>query len=172
MIVSLIVAMEEIGGIGRENRVPWHLSTDLRQFKKLTLGHHLIMGRKTYESIGRPLPGRITIVVTRNPDYSVSNCPASSQVECLIVHSLEAALQLAAEKGEEEAFIIGGGEIFAQSLAIADRIYLTQVHTQGKMDVFFPPFDEQAWVVQESFYQPADEKNEFPFTFKLLIKKD
>lgn len=173
MIVSLLVAMDEKRGIGKENLVPWRLSADLKQFKNRTLGHHLIMGRKTYESIGRPLPGRTTIIVTRNPNYAVHDCPESdqSQPECLVAHSLDEALRLAKQRGDEEAFIIGGGEIFTYALEVADRIYLTQVHAQVPADVFFPPFDETAWVEQTSFYQPADERNEFPFTFKLLEKR-
>ena len=160
MIISLLVAMDEQRGIGVDGRLPWHLSDDLKRFKALTMGHHLIMGRKTWESIGRPLPGRITIVVTRNPHYVAEGC--------LVAHSLEEALALAQAGGEEEAFIIGGGEVFVQALPLADRIYLTRVHTVSEVDVTFPEFDPEDWTAVESAEHPADGKNDFPTTFQVL----
>jgi dihydrofolate reductase len=163
MIISLIVAMDEMGRIGFEGRLPWHLPADLNHFKSITMGHHLIMGRKTYESIGRPLPGRTMIVVTHNAEYRPQGC--------LVAHSLESALTLAEEGGEEEVFIIGGGEIFVQSVPIADRIYLTLVHTTLPADVNFPDYFHQNWeeISQES--HPADRDNPFPYTFKTLVRK-
>ncbi|HWP45345.1 MAG TPA: dihydrofolate reductase [Blastocatellia bacterium] len=163
MIVSIIVAMDEKRGIGRDNRLPWRLSADMKRFRELTMGHHMIMGRKTFESISKPLPGRETIIVTRDPDYSAEGC--------LIAHSVEDALRLARERGEGEVFIVGGAEIYAQTLARADRMYLTRVHTVTEADTFFPEWDEAAWVEKESFYHPADEKNQYPFTFKLLERR-
>jgi dihydrofolate reductase len=163
MIVSLLVAMDERRGIGVDNRLPWHLSSDLRMFKSLTMGHHLIMGRKTFESIGRSLPGRRTIVVSRNPDYQ----PEGAQTAA----SLQEALSLAKEQGEEEAFVAGGSEIFALALPIADRLYLTRVHAVTDADVFFPAFELDDWVETRSFYQHADEKNEYAFTFQQLERK-
>jgi dihydrofolate reductase len=163
VIVSLLVAMDERRGIGIENRLPWRLSADLRQFKALTMGHHLIMGRKTFESIGRPLPGRTSIVVTRNPAFLPKGC--------LLANSLESALDLARARGEDEAFVIGGGQIFARALPFADRIYLTQVHATGKADVFFPEFSLEDWVELNSYEHPADEKNEHAFTFRLLERR-
>ena len=163
MIVSLIVAMDEKGGIGIDNRLPWHLSADLKRFKALTMGHHIIMGRKTYESISKPLPGRTNLVVTRDPGYRAAGC--------LVVHSLDKALQTAKERGEDEVFITGGHQIFAQSVGIADRIYLTQVHAEVRADVYFPEIDASEWVEQETVYHESDEKNDYPFTAKVLIRK-
>jgi dihydrofolate reductase len=162
MIISLLVAMDEKGGIGKDNGLPWHLSADLKRFKALTMGHHLIMGRKTYESIGRSLPGRVMVIITRNPEYQVEGC--------LIAHSLEEALRIVEQREESEAFIIGGGQIFAQALPLADRIYLTRVHTVSQADVFFPPFDPQEWSIQAKSELPADHKNQFSSTYLLLSK--
>jgi dihydrofolate reductase len=155
--------MDEEGCIGFEGRVPWHLSADLKRFKRLTMGHHLIMGRLTYQSIGFPLPGRTNIVVTRTPAYLAPGCQ--------VVYSLEKALALAQGRGESEAFIIGGGQIFAISLDLADRLYLTRVHARVDCDVFFPTFEPGDWVEVESVYQPADEQNQYSFTFQLFERK-
>src|SRR5512139_3630480 len=110
MNISLIVAMDEERGIGKGGKVPWHLKADLQRFKALTMGHHLIVGRKTWESIGRPLAGRVMVIITRSPVYRPENCP-----DCVVVDSLDAALEVARQAGEQEAFIGGGGEIFAQA---------------------------------------------------------
>ena len=163
MIISLIVAMDEKRGIGMEGKLPWHLPADLKQFKSLTMNHHIIMGRKTYESIGRPLPGRIMVVVTRNPAYKAEGC--------LIVHSLEEAIEKARESEEDEAFIIGGGEIFTEAIDLADRIYLTQVHANIPVNIFFPEYSPGDWEEVESGFNPADEKNQYPFTYKILTRK-
>ena len=163
MIISIIVAMDEKGAIGRDNRLPWHLSDDLKRFKATTIGHHIVMGRKTYESIGKPLPGRTNIVVTRNPAYQAEGCR--------IAHSLEEALEIARENGEEEVFVTGGRELFAQALDIADRIYLTRVHADVPANLYFPDFDETNWSEKDSFHHKADEKNEHAFTVKLLERR-
>jgi dihydrofolate reductase len=160
MIVSIIVAMDEQRGIGHHGSLPWRLSTDQRRFKAITMGHHLVMGRKTYESIGRPLPGRIMIVVTRNPAYR----PAG----CLVVGSVERGLHLAEQQGETEVFVIGGGEVYAKALPLAQRIYLTTVHATVPADVFFPPLDEKAWIEEKVEYIPAGEKDAYPTTFRVL----
>ncbi len=162
MIISLLVAMDERDGIGQDNRLPWHLSTDLKRFKALTMGHHILMGRKTYESIGRPLPGRVNVIITRSPDYQAEGC--------LIAHSLREALSLAELAGESEAFVIGGGQIFAQALPLADRIYLTRVHTLSEADVFFPEFDLKEWSIQATSEVLADDKNQFSSTYMVLLK--
>lgn len=163
MIVSLIVAMDENRGIGLRNRLPWRLASDLKRFRELTMGHHLIAGRKTYESIGRLLPGRQMIIVTRDRNYQVSGC--------LMVHSPDEAFSLAAERGEREAFVIGGAEIYAQALPQADRLYLTQVHAQVQADVFFPEFAEDEWQEVSRNFHAADEKNQYDFTFRELRRK-
>lgn len=163
MIISIIVAMDEERGIGVNNRLPWHLSADLKRFKALTMGHHILMGRKTYESIGRALPGRVMMVITRQQDYRPEGC--------LVVHSLQQGLALANSKGESEFFIIGGGEIFAQSLDYADRIYLTLVHTVAWCDVFFPEINKNTWQERDVSDQVADAQNDFPHTFKTLFRR-
>ena len=133
MILSVIAALDDQGGIGIENQLPWHLPGDLSRFKKLTMGHQLILGRKTYQAIGKPLPGREMIVLSRNPEFKLED----SQV----VSSWEAALQTARETGEKEVFVIGGGEIFELALPLAERMYLTRVHTISQADAYFPEFD-------------------------------
>ncbi len=163
MNISLIVAMDEERGIGKGNQMLWHLPADLRRFKSLTMGHHLIAGRKTYESIGRPLPGRTMIILTRNRNYQVTGYP--DQVR--LVRSLEQALALAQAAGEDEVFVIGGGEIFAQALPLAQRIYLTNVKARLDCDTFFPPIDPAEWRLLEEFVHPADEKNQYDTLFQV-----
>ncbi len=162
MIISIIVAMDETRGIGVEGRLPWHLPADLKRFKSLTMGHHLIMGRKTFASIGRPLPGRTTIIVTRDQSFQPEGC--------LVAHSLETALEFARLDLENDVFVIGGAEIFIQAIELADRIYLTQVHSSLPADVYFPEFAAADWLETDSEYHPADEKNRYPFTFKILAR--
>jgi dihydrofolate reductase len=162
MITSLIVAMDRQRGIGKDNRLPWRLSADMKRFRELTMGHHLIVGRKTYESIGQPLPGRQMIIVTRQSGFQAEGC--------LVAPSVDAALKLARARGENEVFVIGGAELYAQTLALADRLYLTLVDAEVEADVFFPEFEASDWLMQEVIRQQADEKNQFPFTFKLLVK--
>lgn len=164
MIVSLIAAMDRRRGIGLGNRLPWRLSADLKRFRELTMGHHIIVGRKTFESIGKPLAGRQMMVVTRDSGFQAEGC--------LVCHSPAEALRLASERGESEVFIIGGAEIYNQSIAQSDRLYLTLVDAEVAADTFFPKFDERDWQERECVFHPADEKNQFPFTFKLLARKD
>nr|AIA10620.1 dihydrofolate reductase [uncultured bacterium] len=166
MIISLIVAMDRRRGIGIENRLPWRLPADLKRFRELTMGHHLIVGRKTYESIGKPLPGRQMVIITRDRNYRVDGC--------VVAHSVEEALALARAQGESEVFIGGGAEIYAQTLPHADRIYLTVVEAEVEVDVFLPEWPEEGdeeWIEQESIHHPPDEKNALPFTFKLLVRR-
>ena len=159
MRVALIVAMSENDVIGRDGDLPWRLSADLRRFKALTMGHHIVMGRKTYESIGRQLPGRTMIVVTRQQDYAAEFAT--------VTHSLADAIDTAQAAGDEEAFIIGGGEIYRQALEQVDRIYLTRVQAEVAGDTHFPAFDLSRWrlIEQETF--AADEKNEYPYRFEI-----
>jgi dihydrofolate reductase len=160
LIISLLVAMDEKRGIGKAGKLPWHLSSDLRRFRELTMGHHMIVGRKTFESIGKPLPGRHTIVATRNSNFKHEGC--------FVTRSVEDAIALARERGETEVFVIGGAEIYAQALDAADRIYLTQVHAVVDADTFFPEFDPGHWIETHHIDHPADEKNQYSFTFKIL----
>ncbi len=164
MIISIIAAMDRKRGIGVDNKLPWRLSADLKRFRELTMGHHIIVGRKTFESIGRPLPGRRMIVVTRDVNYKAEGCN--------VANSVEDAVNLARERGESEVFFCGGAEIYAQTIGIADRMYLTFVDAEVAADTFFPEFDEREWSELESSYQPADERNQYPFTFKLMVRKN
>jgi dihydrofolate reductase len=157
VIVSIIVAMDEVGGIGKAGQLPWHLSADLKNFKALTMGHHLIVGRKTYDSIGKALPGRTTVIVTRTLNFSAEGC--------LVTHTLGEALDLAEQGGENEVFIGGGGEIFAQALPRTQRIYLTRIHTRADCDVFFPRVDWREWREGVKTEHPADDRDEYPFTY-------
>lgn len=162
MIVSCIVAATENWVIGKDNDIPWYLSDDLKYFKKKTSGHHILMGRNCFESIGRPLPKRTNIVITRNPFYTISNC--------LIAHSIQEALSIAHDHKEEEAFIIGGGQIYEQSQVFWDRIYLTKVHTEIEGDVYFPQIDLSTWKLQSEEKHQKSEKNEFDYSFLVYEK--
>ena len=133
--VVLIAAVAEKGSIGRECRMPWHLPEDLKRFKALTLGHPVLMGRRTWESIGKPLPGRENIVLTRSADFSAPGCR--------VVHSLEDALD--ACRGATTVFVIGGGEIYAAALPLASRLLLTEIRREFPGDTFFPAFDRNAF---------------------------
>jgi dihydrofolate reductase len=158
MKLSIIAALSTNNVIGRDNGVPWRQSTDMKRYKALTMGHHLITGRKTFESVGRPLPGRITVVVTRHRDYQPEGV--------IVVGSLEEAFRVAEQGGDEEAFINGGAQIYEQSMHRADRMYLTRVHAEIEGDAFFPEFDDVSeWQLVDSEHFDADEKNEFPFSF-------
>ena len=158
MRVSIIVAVAENGFIGRGGMLPWRLSDDLRRFKQLTMAHTVIMGRKTWESIGRPLPGRRMIVISRQADYQAFGAQ--------VVSSLDDALRVAEEAGEDEAFVIGGAEVYRLALPRADRLYLTRVHSSVEGDTRFPDFDPSSWRLVGSKRHDADEKNEHPFSFE------
>ncbi len=157
-MVSLIVAMSSNRVIGRDGDLPWHLPADLRHFKKTTMGHHLIIGRATWDEVGKPLPGRTMVVVTRNRDFSADGV--------LIAHSVEEALALA--RDDDEPFIGGGAEIYRQALAVdlVDRLYITRVHAHVEGDTFFPPVDLDQWLLADRVDHSADEKNEHPYTFE------
>lgn len=160
MSVSLIVAMSENGVIGRAGRLPWHLPADLKRFKQLTMGYTLVMGRKTYQSIGRALPGRKTIVVTRDSDFS----PGTVEV----ARSVREALQKA---GGGEIFIAGGGEVFQQTLELADRLYLTVVQANVEGDTFFPELDWSQWREVSREDHPTDERNPYPYSFRVYERR-
>lgn len=134
--LAIIAAVARNGVIGVDNRLPWHLPEDLKHFKRLTLGHHLIMGRRTYESIGRPLPGRVTIILTRDPDYRAEGC--------LTAGSIEAALKACGD--DPEVFVVGGAELYAQLLPLVGRLYLTEIDADFAGDAFFPTFDRMQWL--------------------------
>jgi len=134
-IVSVIAALARNRVIGIANTLPWRLPEDLQHFKALTMGHHIIMGRKTYESIGKPLPGRTTVIVTRDPAYRVAGC--------LTANSIDAAI--AACAGDAEVFFVGGADLYAQALPRADRLYLTEIQADYAGDAHFPEFDRSQW---------------------------
>jgi dihydrofolate reductase len=163
MIISIIAALDQNRGIGIGNQIPWHLPADLKRFKRITLGHHLIMGSKTYLSIGKPLPGRQMIALSRNPEFQAGGC--------FKVGSLEDALEYARSAGEKEVFIAGGGEVFRDALTLADRLYLTYVETSAEADTYFPRFDEANWTVICQQVFPADDHNPLTHTFKILVRK-
>jgi len=156
MRLSLIVAMTRSGVIGRGGQLPWKLSTDLKRFKSLTMGHHLIMGRKTFESLGRVLPGRTSVVITRKEGNAL---PAG----VCIAHSLAEAIERSAE--DSEPFVIGGGQIFAEASSRANRLYVTWVETEVAGDVHFPAVDWGHWREMQAERHAADEKNEYDTTF-------
>ena len=167
MKLSMIVAVAENGGIGRNNSLPWYLPNDLKYFKQTTMGKPVIMGRKTYESIGKPLPGRTNIVITRQADYQPEGVK--------VVNSVEAAKELAESvcliDGQDEAMIMGGAEIYALSLPYTDRLYLTEVHADVQGDAFFPEYDKSRWqeVAREDF--AAEGPNPYSYSFVVYEAK-
>ena len=160
-VVALIAAASDNGVIGRDNDLPWHLPADLKRFKRLTTGHHMIMGRKTWDSIGRrPLPGRPTIVITRDRSYE--------SADAQVAHSVPQALDLVGE--DNEVFIAGGEAIYRLALPLADTIYLTRIHADFDGDTFLPEIDPDEWdVVDEERHEP-DERNRYAYTF-LVYKR-
>lgn len=154
-LVTLIAAAGENNALGKDNDLVWHLPDDFRRFKKLTTGHHIIMGRKTFESFPSLLPDRTHIVITRQQDYKPEGA--------VIVHDLEAALEIASI--DPQPFIIGGGEIYRQSMDKAERIELTRVHGTFEADTFFPEIDLTKWKVLATEHHPADERHEYAFTY-------
>jgi dihydrofolate reductase len=152
----MIAAAAENNALGKDNDLLWHLPDDFKRFKRLTIGHKIIMGRKTFESFPKPLPKRTHIIITRDTNYKVP------YEDCIIVHSLEDALKLVSN---EDAFIIGGGEIYKQGEAFADIIELTRVHTRVEADTFFPAIDLKCWKLTSEEHHPADEKHKHAFTY-------
>ncbi|HKR64008.1 MAG TPA: dihydrofolate reductase [Thermoanaerobaculia bacterium] len=158
MKLSMIAALASNGVIGRAQGIPWHLATDLKRFKDMTIGHHLIMGRRTFDSVGKPLPGRTNVVITRRTDFA--------RPGVTVVHTLEDAIQLAADARDPEPFIAGGAEIYALAMHRADRMYLTRVHAEVEGDTVFPEFDDVSeWHLTDAEHFEADEKNDYPFSF-------
>lgn len=170
MRVSLIAAVAANGVIGRNNDLPWSLPADQRLFQKLTLGHTLIIGRRTWESFGYPLPGRQIVVLTRQPGWHPEGQSEETGVE--VAGSLDEALARAREAGDTEAFVAGGTEIFREALPLADRIYLTRVEAEVPGDTYFPAFDAAGWKIVEEDHHEADADHSFPFTFQILERPD
>ncbi len=160
-MLSIIVALSENNVIGRENNLPWKLSADLKRLKSITMGHHLIMGRRTWESLGRPLPGRTNVVITSDKNYKAEGG--------VVVHSLNEALQTSSN--DNEAFIFGGGKIFKEALPKVNKIYMTIVHAKIDGDTFFPELDKKEWQEIEREDFEADEKNQYDYSFITLKRK-
>jgi dihydrofolate reductase len=160
-MITLIAAAAENNALGKDNDLLWHLPEDFKRFKQITSGHYIIMGRKTFESFPKPLPNRTHIIITRQEEYLVEGC--------LVVHSLEEALEIAPQN--EEVFIIGGAQIYEQALPFADKIDLTRVHIELDADAFFPEFNTSEWNLVFSEKHFKDEKHQYDFTFETYLKK-
>jgi dihydrofolate reductase len=158
---SLVVAMARNRVIGRDNALPWHLPADLAHFKRVTMGHPIVMGRRTFESIGKALPGRMNIVLSRDPSYVAPGCS--------VVRSLDEAWKAAGDAGEVS--IIGGSSLFAEALPIADVIHLTEVEADVPGDTYFPPFDRGEWQETEVARHPADERHAYPMRILRLERR-
>ncbi|WP_210365053.1 dihydrofolate reductase [Bacillus sp. REN3] len=159
-MISLIWAMDENRVIGVDNQLPWRIPEDLKFFKRVTMGHAIAMGRKTFESIGKPLPGRENIIITRDREYAAEGCTVMNSVDELFDY---------ADRKREEVFVIGGAEIFKEILPRADRLYLTMIHEQFEGDTFFPVFDIGKWRLESREKGPKNEKN--PYDYEFLIYK-
>ncbi len=155
MPISIIVAFDENRLIGRDNQLPWHLPADLKHFKEITMGHHMIMGRKTFESIGKALPGRTSIVITRQKDLQLEGC--------IMASSLEDAIQKC--PANEDVFVIGGADVFNQAMRLCDKLHTTLIHHQFDGDTHFPELDPRVWQVTSRVDFHADEKNPWSYSY-------
>jgi dihydrofolate reductase len=160
-MITMIAAAGENNELGLNNQLVWHLPDDFKRFKQLTTGHHIIMGRKTFESFPSPLPNRTHLVISRNTNYNA--------VGITVVHSMEEALELAST--DDQPFIIGGGEIYAQGLEIAEKIELTRVHGTFDADTYFPDIPERDWKLVEEHYHPIDERHDHAFTYETWVRR-
>jgi dihydrofolate reductase len=158
---SLVVAVARNGVIGKDNHLPWRLPDEMAYFKRVTMGHPVVMGRRTWESLGRPLPGRKNIVVTHQRDFEAAGAT--------VVHSLDEAWKAA--EGAEEVSVIGGTALFEETLPFADRIHYTEVEADVEGDTFFPPFDRSQWTEREIERHPADERHAYPFRIVVLERR-
>ena len=160
--LTIIVAAAENDAIGKGNKLIWHLSDDLKRFKSLTSGHHIIMGRKTFESFPKPLPNRTHVVITRQADYSAPK-------GVILVNSLEDAIDVA--KNDSKAFIIGGGQIYKQAMSLVDKIELTRVHHDFEADTYFPKIDTTIWKETSNVFHKKDEGHDYEFSFLTYERK-
>ena len=163
MNIALIVAASENNVIGINNDLPWRLPDDMKFFVRTTKGHHILTGRKNFESFGKALPNRTNMILTNKKDYLFEGT--------VVFHDLEEAIEYAKARGEEELMVIGGGEIYKQFMDKANKIYLTRVHTTLEGDTYFPELDESIWKLTEENYHPRDEKHEYDFTFQTYERK-
>lgn len=160
-MITVIAAVAENNALGKENQLLWHLPDDFKRFKTLTSGHYIIMGRKTFESFPKPLPNRTHVIISRQANYQPEGC--------IVVNSLEQAIEACPKT--EEVFIIGGGEIYRQSIVVADKLDLTKVHTNFEADTYFPEVDLSEWQLVFEEYHPKDERHDFAFTFQTYLRK-
>lgn len=160
-MLIIIAAAASNNALGKDNRMIWHLPNDFKRFKTLTTGHSIIMGRKTFESLPKILPNRTHLIITRQPDYFQENC--------IIVHSLEKAIEICSS--QENTFVIGGGEIYQQAMKYANKIELTRVHANFEADTFFPEIDATIWQLENEEFHPKDDKHAYDFTFQTFAKK-
>lgn len=160
-MIILIAAAAENNALGKDNQLLWHLPEDFKRFKQITSGNYIIMGRKTFESFPKPLPNRTHVIITRQKDYIAEGC--------IVVHSLEEAIEISPK--EEEVFVIGGAEIYKQSIENADKIEITRVHSEFEADAFFPEFNTSNWNLVFSEKHTKDEKHQYDYTFETYLKK-
>lgn len=161
-MISLMWAMDNNRVIGYNNQLPWHLPEDLKFFKRTTMGHPIAMGRKTWDSIGRPLPGRENIVITRNPEFTCEGCTVLNTIDDLLEYSLQK---------DEEIFVIGGAEIFKLILPDADKLYLTRIYDEFEGDTFFPELNMEEWSLLSKEKGIKDEKNPYDYEFMIYERK-
>jgi len=159
-MIIMIAAVAENNALGKNNELVWHLPNDFKRFKSLTTGHHIIMGRKTFESFPKPLPNRTHVVITRNKDYNPEGC--------IVVDSVEKAIAICPEN--ETSFIIGGGEIYNLGLPFADQLEITRVHHSFDADAFFPEINSDDWKEIQSEFNPIDDKHQFAYTYQTFVK--
>jgi dihydrofolate reductase len=160
-MITIIAAAGENNELGKDNDLVWHLPDDFKRFKQLTTGHHIIMGRKTFESFPKPLPNRTHVVISRNTEYS--------NKDIIVVHSMKEAFEIA--KDDPQPFIIGGGEIYKIGMEIADKIELTRVHGEFEADTFFPTIPDEQWKLVQEEYHERDDRHKYSFTYLTYIRK-
>ena len=161
-MIILIAAVAENNALGKNNDLLWHLPKDFKRFKEITSGHHIIMGRKTFESFPKPLPNRTHIIITRQKEYFCDGC--------IVVQDLEKAIALCPKN--EDIFVIGGGEIYSQSIDLADQLDITRVHHSFEADVYFPEIDPEIWELTSEVFNPKDEKHLYDYTFQTFVRKN
>ena len=160
-MIVMIAAVAENNALGKDNELVWHLPNDFKRFKTLTSGHHIIMGRKTFESFPKPLPNRTHIIITRQKNYQAEGC--------IIVDSIEKALSICPK--DEDSFIIGGGEIYTLGLAYTDKIEITRVHSSFEADAYFPEINKKDWKLEKYEFNEKDEKHKYDYTYETYIRK-
>ncbi len=160
-MIILIAAVAENNALGNNNDLLWHLPKDFKRFKEITSGHYIIMGRKTFESFPKPLPNRTHVIITRQKDYAHEGC--------IVVQNLEKAIEVCPKN--EDIFVIGGGEIYSQSIHLADQLDITKVHHSFEADVYFPEIDPKIWELTAEIFNSADDKHLYNYTFQTFVRK-